>query len=150
LHIRTSVRCLLVAVAVAVATAIGCATTPPCRLPREPVAATAHVVGRVLAFVNAQPTACPEPGPTYTRLTGRVDTFGPLGLQSVPFVRIELIRKTSLIAAAATDAQGAFQIRDVVDPGEYEVVVRSDRYDGHAWVVLDGRTPEVSIVARAR
>jgi hypothetical protein len=131
-------------------TAAGCASSPGCRIPHEPVGAAVYVVGKTLAVVNAQPSACQQPGPRYMRLAGRVDRSGPIGLEPVPFVEVDLVHEGKVVATGATDARGAFRFTELVDSGLYDLRVVSDRYDGQARVLLDGERSEVSVLARPR
>jgi hypothetical protein len=119
-------------------------------MPHEPVAATAYVLGRGLAIVNAQPSACQEPGPFYVRLSGRVETVGPLGLQPVAFVALDLVQEGKVVATAASDARGIFGFTQLVTPGLYDLRIVSDRYDARQRILLNGHRPEVNLLARAR
>jgi hypothetical protein len=119
-------------------------------MPREPVGATVYVVGKTLATINAQPSACQETGPLYVRLSGRVDRDGALGLQPVPFVEVDLVQEGKVVARSATDSGGVFGFTQMLSPGLYDILLVSDRFAGQARVLLDGRRPDVQLLAHAR
>jgi hypothetical protein len=80
---------------------------------------------------------------------GQVVVAGPLGLETVPFSQVKLLRDgVQVVAETSSDRSGNFLFRQKIPHGLYDLVLVSDFYQARQPLRLRGAPDDLVLLAR--